>query len=117
MEAKIDNRRSGLPDLDALVDATPASRDRVVDFLRAASICVVVLWHWSLSITHWDGDYALVMPNPIGYVPGKWMATWVLQVMPVFFFVGGYATSRVGRRSPGRAAVQRSSSGRGCDGC
>ncbi|KUH68929.1 hypothetical protein AU184_08450 [Mycolicibacterium novocastrense] len=91
MEAKIDNRRSGLPDLDALVDATPASRDRVVDFLRAASICVVVLWHWSLSITHWDGDYALVMPNPIGYVPGKWMATWVLQVMPVFFFVGGYA--------------------------
>jgi hypothetical protein len=76
-------------DLDALVDATPATRDRVVDFLRATSICVVVLWHWSLSITHWDGDYALVMPNPIGYVPGKWAATWVLQVMPVFFFVGG----------------------------
>ncbi|BCI51573.1 hypothetical protein NIIDNTM18_08510 [Mycolicibacterium litorale] len=56
-----------------------------------ASICVVVLWHWTLSITHWDGDYTLVMPNPIGYVPGKWAATWVLQVMPVFFFVGGYA--------------------------
>ncbi|MGE2714171.1 acyltransferase family protein [Mycolicibacterium litorale] len=73
------------------MDATPASRDRVVDFLRAASICVVVLWHWTLSITHWDGDYTLVMPNPIGYVPGKWAATWVLQVMPVFFFVGGYA--------------------------
>jgi hypothetical protein len=80
-----------MPDLDALVDATPATRDRVVDFLRAASICVVVLWHWSLSITHWDADYSLVMPNPIGYVPGKWAATWVLQVMPVFFFVGGYA--------------------------
>ncbi|OBF35958.1 hypothetical protein A5724_15170 [Mycobacterium sp. ACS1612] len=80
-----------MPDLDALVDATPATRDRVVDFLRAASICVVVVWHWSLSITHWDGDYSLVMPNPIGYVPGKWALTWVLQVMPVFFFVGGYA--------------------------
>ncbi|WP_264050989.1 MULTISPECIES: acyltransferase [Mycolicibacterium] len=59
--------------------------------MRAASICVVVLWHWSLSITHWDGDYSLVMPNPIGYVPGKWALTWVLQVMPVFFIVGGYA--------------------------
>jgi hypothetical protein len=82
---------AGLPNLDALVDATPATRDRVVDFLRAASICVVVLWHWSLSITHWNADYALVMPNPIGYVPGKWALTWVLQVMPVFFFVGGYA--------------------------
>ncbi|MFS0898430.1 acyltransferase family protein [Mycolicibacterium litorale] len=87
----MDKRRASLPDLDALVDATPADRDRVVDFLRVASICVVVLWHWTLSITHWDGDYTLVMPNPIGYVPGKWAATWVLQVMPVFFFVGGYA--------------------------
>ena len=77
--------------LDALVDATPASRDRVVDLLRAASICVVVLWHWSLSITHWRADGSLTMPNPIGDVPGLWAATWVLQVMPVFFFVGGYA--------------------------
>lgn len=90
MGARIDRRR-GFPDLDALVDATPATRDRVVDFLRAASICVVVVWHWSLSITHWTGDYVLVMPNPIGDVPGKWALTWVLQVMPVFFFVGGYA--------------------------
>jgi fucose 4-O-acetylase-like acetyltransferase len=77
--------------LDALVDATPASRDRVVDLLRAASICVVVLWHWSLSITHWRADGSLTMPNPVGDVPGMWAATWVLQVMPVFFFVGGYA--------------------------
>jgi fucose 4-O-acetylase-like acetyltransferase len=84
--------RSGAgSDLDALVEATPATRDRVVDFLRVASICVVVVWHWSLSIIHWGGDGALTMPNPIGDVPGKWAATWVLQVMPVFFFVGGYA--------------------------
>jgi hypothetical protein len=33
------------PGVDDLVDATPASRDRVVDLLRAVSICVVVLWH------------------------------------------------------------------------
>ena len=76
--------------LDALVDATPAARDRVVDLLRAVSIAVVVLWHWSLSITHWR-DGALTMPNPVGDVPGLWAATWVLQVMPVFFLVGGYA--------------------------
>ncbi len=75
---------------DALVDATPASRDRVVDLLRAASICVVVLWHWSLSVTHWHAG-RLTMPNPVGDVPGLWAATWVLQVMPVFFVVGGYA--------------------------
>jgi hypothetical protein len=61
--------------LDALVDATPATRDRVVDLLRAASICVVVLWHWSLSITHWRDDGTLTMPNPIGDVPGEWALT------------------------------------------
>ena len=76
--------------LDDLVDATPAARDRVVDLLRAASIAVVVLWHWSLSLTHWH-DGALTMPNPVGDVPGLWAATWVFQVMPVFFVVGGYA--------------------------
>ncbi|WP_425954875.1 acyltransferase family protein [Xylanimonas sp. McL0601] len=77
--------------LDELVDATPPSRERVVDFLRAASIGVVVLWHWTLSITHRTADGALTMPNPIPDVPGGWAATWVLQVMPVFFLVGGYA--------------------------
>src|SRR5918996_5289347 len=102
---------AGPPDLDALVDATPATRDRVIDFLRAASICVVVLWHWSLSIIHWDDDDALTMPNPIGEVPGKWAATWVLQVMPVFFFVGGYANlagwQAVTRDGGGAAAFLR----------
>jgi hypothetical protein len=76
--------------IDALVDATPERRDRVVDFLRVVSIAVVVLWHWTFSITHWGGG-SLHMPNPIGDVPGLWAATWLLQVMPLFFLVGGYA--------------------------
>ncbi|QXC59867.1 acyltransferase [Aquihabitans sp. G128] len=77
--------------VDALVDATPASRDRVVGALRGLSIVVVVLWHWVLSITHWSRSGALTMPNPIDTVPGLWAGTWVLQIMPVFFVVGGYA--------------------------
>jgi len=76
--------------LDALVDATPAGRNRVVDALRALSILVVVSWHWVFSITHVRHG-ALVMPNPIDSVPGLWVATWVLQIMPLFFVVGGYA--------------------------
>jgi len=75
----------------ALVDNTPASRDRYVDFLRALSIVIVVLWHWVFSITQWNDDGSLGMPNPIGDIPGLWLATWVLQIMPVFFFVGGFA--------------------------
>ena len=73
----------------------------MVDLLRAVSIGVVVLWHWSLSITHWR-DGALTMPNPVGDVPGLWAATWLLQVMPVFFLVGGYA-NLAGWQAVGRA--------------
>jgi peptidoglycan/LPS O-acetylase OafA/YrhL len=76
--------------LDRRVAATPASRNRPVDALRAFSIGVVVIWHWALSITH-RVDGRLVMPNPIEQVPLAWLATWVLQVIPVFFLVGGFA--------------------------
>jgi fucose 4-O-acetylase-like acetyltransferase len=71
-------------------DATPSTRERDVDFLRALSITVVVLWHWVFSVTHWS-DGRLTMPNPIGEVRGLWLLTWLLQVMPLFFVVGGYA--------------------------
>lgn len=77
--------------LDALVEATPPSRERLADLLRVLSIVVVVVWHWSLSLTHRTAEGALVMPNPIHEAPGGWALTWLLQVMPVFFFVGGFA--------------------------
>ncbi|HLU32606.1 MAG TPA: acyltransferase [Natronosporangium sp.] len=79
-------------ELDTLVARTPARRDRYVDLLRAVAIGVVVVWHWSLSVLAWTGD-RWVMPNPIHQVPGGWAATWLLQIMPVFFFVGGYANA------------------------
>lgn len=77
--------------LGALVDATPAHRDRTVDAVRALAIVVVVLCHWVFSITHVDASGALTMPNPVGDLRGAWVLTWVLQVMPVFFVVGGFA--------------------------
>ena len=74
-----------------MADLTPTTRDRTVDLLRAGAIAVVVLWHWVFSVTHWTGDSRLTMPNPIGNIPGLWLATWLLQVMPLFFVVGGVA--------------------------
>ncbi|WP_379585943.1 acyltransferase family protein [Pseudonocardia hispaniensis] len=72
------------------IAATPASHDRTVDLLRAFCIGVVVVWHWALSvIRHQDGQY--VMANPIADIPLAWLATWLLQVMPVFFLIGGFA--------------------------
>ena len=98
--------------IDALVDATPSSRNRVVDALRGLSILVVVLWHWVFSITHVDGAGRLTMPNPIDTVPGLWSATWVLQIMPLFFVVGGFANlagwSATARRGGGWADFAKS---------
>jgi fucose 4-O-acetylase-like acetyltransferase len=76
--------------VDELVRATPASRDRYVDFLRATSIMVVVVGHWTIALIFWDGG-VIRSTSAIGLASGLWLATWVCQVMPVFFFVGGYA--------------------------
>lgn len=71
--------------------ATPVTtrRDHYVDLLRALSLLVVVLWHWVFSVIVWrpDGPHA---SNPIGTTHGLWALTWILQVMPVFFWVGGF---------------------------
>jgi peptidoglycan/LPS O-acetylase OafA/YrhL len=67
----------------------PPARDRYVDFLRAASLLVVVGWHWVFSIVTWNPGPGTT--SPIGTTPGLWAFTWVLQVMPLFFFVGGFA--------------------------
>jgi fucose 4-O-acetylase-like acetyltransferase len=73
-----------------LADETPATRDRYVDFLRAVSILIVVVGHWLISLIHWTDEFVFVT-SAIGLTPGLWLATWILQVMPVFFFVGGFA--------------------------
>lgn len=74
------------------MDRTPPERDRYVDLLRVVAIGVVVVWHWSLSVLYYSESAGRwVMPNPIHAVPGAWAATWLLQIVPVFFLVGGYA--------------------------
>lgn len=73
--------------------ATTSRREVYVDFLRAFSLLVVVIWHWAFTIIIWrdDGPRAT---NPLGFTNGLWLATWLLQVMPVFFYVGGYGHLR-----------------------
>ena len=82
--------RSGSAGLDDLVALTPDSRDRFMDFLRAASIFSVVLGHWLISVIFWR-DGVIYTTSAIGVTRGLWLATWVFQVMPIFFFVGGFS--------------------------
>ena len=73
-----------------LAAATPASRDRYVDLLRFASIAVVVLGHWLMAVVSYD-DGRMTGDNALVYIPKLKYVTWFLQVMPVFFFVGGFS--------------------------
>ena len=84
--------------------AAPAQRNAYVDFLRAFSLLVVVAWHWVFTIVIWrpDGPHAT---SPIGFTTGLWMVTWLLQVMPLFFFVGGYAHLKSWTRAKERGEV------------
>ncbi|HEV8420241.1 MAG TPA: acyltransferase [Actinomycetota bacterium] len=76
--------------LDDVVAATPVSRDRVMDFFRAASIIVVVFGHWFIGVIWWRGG-KIGTVSAIGLTGWLWIATWFLQVIPLFFFVGGFA--------------------------
>jgi len=76
--------------LDELAAVTPATRDRYVDFLRAASIVAVVFGHWFIGIVHREDDL-LYLTSAVGATSGLWLGTWFFQVMPIFFFVGGFS--------------------------
>jgi fucose 4-O-acetylase-like acetyltransferase len=76
--------------LNQLAARTPATRDRYVDFLRALSILVVVVGHWMIGVIYWR-DGVIGSSSAIGRTPWLWIATWFLQVMPIFFFVGGFS--------------------------
>src|SRR5215813_2453475 len=74
-----------------LVDRTPTSRNRYVDFLRALSMLVVIVGHWLAAAPYFDASGTLTTSHILTVVPWTAWLTWVVQVMPIFFMVGGYA--------------------------
>ncbi len=75
-----------------LAEKTPESRNRYVDFLRAASIITVIFGHWLVVAPHLDQG-ELILPDILSIVPWTQWATWLLQVMPIFFIVGGFSNA------------------------
>ncbi|WP_431918017.1 acyltransferase family protein [Nonomuraea jabiensis] len=69
---------------------TPDSRERSADMWRALAICLVVLGHWFVvAVTYRDGE--LSGYNALDVLTWIDPVTWLFQVMPIFFLVGGYA--------------------------
>ncbi|MEU0664450.1 acyltransferase [Streptomyces lavendulocolor] len=86
-----------------LAARTPDTRDRYIDLLRVASLATVVLGHWLMAAVTADGSVG----NLLAVVPQLQVLTWVLQIMPVFFFVGGFSHALSYRSRPGYAAFLR----------
>jgi Acyltransferase family len=73
----------------SLVKSSKADEnDRLPTVFRSLALAVVVVWHGALSTLRWDGNGPHA-GNPLHLVPGGFVLTWFLQVMPLFFLVGG----------------------------
>lgn len=85
----------------AMADSTPIGRNRVVDLMRVVSILVVIFGHWLMAAVMVE-DGELIPGHLLSIATWTHPLTWILQVMPVFFFVGGYSNAlswRSARRS------------------
>jgi hypothetical protein len=75
-----------------LAARTPEERNRYVDFLRAVSIGAVVLGHWLVAAVQVENG-TMAFGKLLEYQSWTHWLTWVFQVMPVFFMVGGFSNS------------------------
>lgn len=78
--------------LRQLAQRTPPGRERYIDLLRALAITMVVLGHWGVTAIGYD-DGRPAGHSALADLRWAWPLTWVAQVMPVFFLVGGYANA------------------------
>ncbi|WP_329444232.1 acyltransferase [Streptomyces sp. NBC_01426] len=78
---------------DRIDAATPASRDRSVDALRAFAILGVVLGHWLVTaLTTANGG--LSTTSPLAHMSVLAPVSWVFQTLAVFFLVGGHVAAQ-----------------------
>lgn len=101
---------------EQLARSTPAGRDRYVDFLRLAALAAVILGHWLMAVVSTGPDGSVHATNLLAVVPALQPLTWLVQVMPVFFLVGGFshatALDSIERRGGSYADFARSRGGR-----
>lgn len=84
-------RTTGGTQPSELAAATPNTRDRYIDLLRVISLATVIVGHWLMAVVTLDPDGGIRASNALEAVTWAEPATWLLQVIPVFFIVGGAA--------------------------
>lgn len=76
-----------------LAGATPVGRNRAVDAYRAAAMSAVAVGHWLAAAVIRNPAGDLEGANALTYAPQMHWLTWLFQVMPLFFLVGGFANA------------------------
>jgi len=84
---------------DGLARATPADRNRVIDLMRVVALMCVVVGHWLMQGVFVDAEGSPHRQGLLDMAPWSHPLTWLLQVMPIFFLVGGYSNALSWRRA------------------
>src|SRR5919197_1041004 len=95
-----------------LAARTPDSRDRYVDFLRVFSLGTVIVGHWLMAVLLVGDNGAITAGNALAIMPTLQPLTWVFQVMPLFFLVGGFSHATALRRGGAYSEFIRSRAAR-----
>lgn len=86
------------------VEPTEPGRNRVVDLVRVLALTVVVFGHWAMQGIYVDGDGELRRRGILQLAEWAHPLTWALQVMPLFFLVGGFVNVLSYRHARARGA-------------
>ncbi len=83
----------GATKLTDLASAAKADRNRAVDLYRVVAMAAVALGHWAAIAMAVDEDGSLISGNALSEAPAMGVISWLFQVMPLFFVVGGFSSS------------------------
>ena len=82
----------GLSVADLAAGAKP-TRNRAIDFYRAIAMLAVAVGHWMAMHVGVDADGGLIAGNALEVAPRMGVMSWLFQVMPLFFVVGGFSSA------------------------
>jgi hypothetical protein len=80
----------GMPSPTELAARTPADRDRALDVIRIVSLIGVVAGHTMMAVSV-IRNHVLIWDNLLTTSVVFQALTWILQIMPLFFFAGAAA--------------------------
>jgi|GEM_PF-296344 len=106
--------------LKDMAGAAKADRNRAIDFYRVIAMLAVAIGHWMAMNIAVDASGELIAGNALEAAPGMAIMTWLFQVMPLFFVVGGFSSAmsldsffRSPSTAPGVHQTRNSLSGEG----